>query len=59
MGKNLIVRETKYGRVVDFLEGEGKSIEEYRHLEESGEFKIEATDTHYSKKWDKWWESYE
>lgn len=55
MGKNLIVRETKYGRVVDFLEGEGKSIEKYRHLEESGEFKIEATDDKYLCRYGKWW----
>lgn len=33
--KNLIIRG-EYGRVVDFLEGQGKNIEDYKYLEEKG-----------------------
>lgn len=52
---NLIVRESKYGRVVDFLEGKGDKKDDYKYLEDYGQYKVEITDEHYVKKWDKWW----
>ena len=52
--KNLIIRESKYGRVVSFLEGQGDRIDEYKYLEYDG-YIVEATDEHYTKKWNRWW----
>ena len=59
MGKNLIIREAKHGRVVDFREGIGNKIDDYKWLEDMGEFIVESTDLHYTNKWGKWWETYE
>jgi len=54
--KNLIIRGDR-GRVVDFKEGLGHKVDDYKWLEAHG-FTVEATDLHYTKKWDKWWEDY-
>ena len=53
-GKNLIVRG-EYGRVVDFKEGAGPDIDKYKYLEETGFYKVEATDDYYTCKWGKFW----
>ena len=56
--KNLIIRHAKTGTVVDFKKGEGENIENYRWCESEG-YVLEPTDKYYTKKWQRWWETYE
>lgn len=50
--KNLIIK--KDGVIIEFREGLGYKIEDYRWVENEG-FTVETTDDTYIKRWNKWY----
>ena len=53
--KNLVIKDTKTGRVVFFREGLGHKIEEYLWLKGEG-YAVETTNRHYIQRWGKYYE---